>query len=221
MRIGLFGGTFNPVHFGHLRAALEVMESFPLDACYLIPSAVPPHKRNPAVIAAADRMEMIRRAIDGFPGFTLCDAELRRDGPSYTIDTVVHLKDSLPEGAELFLLLGLDAFLEIDTWKDYRRLLQELPFIVMNRPEPKMGRITEPDRRIEQYLQTHISADYQLADSPERFVHHRLQTVFTFAVTLMDISSSGIRKLIRQNRSIRYLVPKNVMAYILEKGLYT
>ena len=221
MQIGLFGGTFNPIHYGHLRAALEVKEGFPLDTCYLIPSAVPPHKRDRDITGAADRMEMIRRAIDGFPGFTLCDVELRRSGPSYTIDTVIHLKNSLPKNTALFLLLGLDAFLEIDTWKDYRQLLQELPFIVMIRPEPRIDRIADPARRIEQYLHNHISADYDTSQSPRRFTHHRLQTVFTFEVTLMDISSSGIRERIRRNRSIRYLVPKSVQAYIREKGLYT
>lgn len=221
MRIGLFGGTFNPIHYGHLRAALEVKEGFPLDGCYLIPSAVPPHKRGRSVTDAADRMEMIRRAIEGLPGFTLCDVELHRAGPSYTIDTVVHLKNSLSKGTELFLLLGLDAFLEIDTWKDYRRLLQEIPFIVMIRPEPRIDRIAEPALRIEEYLHNHISADYDPSQSPMRFTHHRLQTVSTYEVTLMDISSSGIRELIRRNRSIRYLVPRSVQAYIREKGLYT
>jgi len=221
MRIGLFGGTFNPIHYGHLRAALEVTEGFPLDECYLIPSAMPPHKRDRIVTGAADRMEMIRRAIDGFPGFTLCDVELQRTGPSYTIDTVIHLKNSLPKNTEMFLLLGLDAFLELDTWKQYRRLLQEIPFIVMIRPDTGIGRITEPARRVEEYLHNHISADYEGSLSPQCFTHHRLQAVFTYKVTLMDISSSGIRELIRRNRSIRCLVPESVQAYIREKGLYT
>ena len=221
MRIGLFGGTFNPIHCGHLRAALEVREGFALDACYLIPSAVPPHKNDQALTDASHRMEMIRRAIDGVPGFTLCDVELQRSGPSYTIDTVFHLKSSLPKDTELFLLLGLDAFLEIDTWKESRQLLQELPFIVMIRPEPRIDRITEPIQRMAQYLHSHIAADYRESPSPGRFTHHRLQTVFTFEVTLMDISSSGIRERIRRGQSIRYLVPRSVQAYIREKGLYT
>ena len=220
MRIGLFGGTFNPIHYGHLRTALEVKEGFPLDECYLIPSAVPPHKRSLSVSGAADRMEMIRLAIDGFPGFTLCDAELKRSGPSYTIDTVIHLKNSLPKETELFLLLGLDAFLEIDTWKDYRQLLQQLPFIVMTRPEPRNERTVEPVLMVQQYLHNHISADFDCSQSPACFTHHQLQAVFTFEVTLMDISSSDIRERIRQGRSIRYLVPDRVLAYIREKGLY-
>ena len=220
MRIGLFGGTFNPIHNGHLRAALEVKEGFRLDACYLIPAAVPPHKRNRAVTGAADRMEMIRRAIDGLSGFTLCDAELQRAGPSYTIDTIVHLKNSLPRDTQFFLLLGLDAFLELDTWKEYQRLLKELPFIVMIRPEPQRDCTAEPVRRVEQFLQSRISADYSGSPSTKRFAHRRLQTVHTFEVTLMDISSSGIREMIRQGRSIRYLVPEAVQKYIREKGLY-
>lgn len=220
MRIGLFGGTFNPIHYGHLRVALEVKEGFPLDECYMIPSAVPPHKRGRDVTGATDRLEMIRRAIDGFPGYTLCDVELQRSGPSYTIDTVVHLKNNLPKNTELFLLLGLDAFLEIDTWKDYRRLLQELPFIVMTRPAPRTDRFVEPARRVEEYLHNQISVDYDCTRSPACFTHQQLQTVFTFEVTLMDISSSVIRELIRQGRSIRYLVPESVQAYIRDKGMY-
>ena len=220
MRIGLFGGTFNPIHYGHLRAALEVKEGFPLDACYLIPAAVPPHKRDRAVTGAADRIEMIQRAIDGLSGFTLCDVELQRAGPSYTIDTIVHLKNQLPHNTQLFLLLGLDAFLELDTWKAYQRLLQELPFIVMIRPEPRIDRIAEPGRRIEEFLQSRISTDYDGSRSTNCFAHHRLQTVHTFEVTLMDISSSGIRRRVQQGRSIRYLVPEAVRTYIREKGLY-
>ena len=220
MRIGLFGGTFNPIHFGHLRAALEVKVGFALDACYLIPSAVPPHKRGQAVTGAADRMEMIRRAIDGFAEFTLCDVELQRSGPSYTIDTVVHLKNSLPHDTQLFLLLGLDAFLEIDTWKDYRQLLEQIPFIVMTRPDYGPERIIDPARRVKEYLHSHIASDYDCSQSPKCFTHHRLQAVFTFEVTLMDISSSRIRDLVRQGRSIRYLVPAGVREYIGEKGLY-
>ena len=221
MRIGLFGGTFNPIHYGHLRAALEVTEGFPLDACHLIPSAVPPHKRNRRISGASDRMEMIRRAIDGFPQFTICDAELRRSGPSYTIDTIDHLKERLPPGTELYLLLGLDAFLEIDTWKDFQRLFEQLPFIVMIRPETHSDRTVQPVRRVEQYLHTRISADYARSRSPLCFTHRRLQAVYTFEVTLMDISSSGIRQRIRDGRSIRYLVPDNVLTFIREKGLYT
>ncbi len=220
MRIGLFGGTFNPVHCGHLRAALEVKEGFPLDACYWIPSAVPPHKSGRAVTGAADRVEMIRRAIDGCEGFTLCDVELQRSGPSYTVDTVAHLKNVLPKKTELYLLIGLDAFLEIDTWKDYRQLLKQLPFIVMTRPDSGGKHLAEPGRRVAEYLQKHISADYDCSRQPTCFTHQRLQAVFTFPVTLMDISSSGIRGLIQQGRSIRYLVPESVRAYIGEKGLF-
>ncbi len=182
---------------------------------------MPPHKRDLRVSSAAERMEMIRLAIDGFEGFTLSDVELQRSGPSYTVDTVVDLKNNQPENTELFLMIGLDAFLEIDTWKEYRKLLQEIPFIVMIRPDTGPDRVTEPTRRVAQYLHQHISSDYTASLSPKCFTHDHLQTVFTCEITLMDISSSCIRKLIRQNRSVRYLVPRSVQAYIREKGLYT
>ena len=99
MKIGLFGGTFNPIHFGHLRAALEVREGCGLDRVLLIPAAVPPHKESGALAAAADRLRMIELAVEGEPGITVSDVETRRGGPSYTVDTVRHFHRELPAGA--------------------------------------------------------------------------------------------------------------------------
>ena len=139
MRIGLFGGTFNPIHYGHIRAALEVKEGFPLDECHFIPAATPPHKTIAGVADARDRLEMIQRAISGHDGFSVCDVELHRSGPSYSIDTVEYLKKTLPPGAEVFFMLGVDAFLEFDTWRSFKKLLQTIPVIVMARPTPNYG----------------------------------------------------------------------------------
>jgi nicotinate-nucleotide adenylyltransferase len=119
MKIGLFGGTFDPIHFGHLRSALEVREACGLERVVLIPAAVPPHKGWGAMAAAADRLQMIELAVAGAPGLAVSDVELRRAGPSYTIDTIRDFQGEIP-GGEIALIVGLDAFLEIDTWKSFR-----------------------------------------------------------------------------------------------------
>ncbi len=124
-RIGLFGGTFNPIHLGHLRTAVEVGEKLSLDVVFLIPSALPPHKDSTALISAEDRLAMARIAVEGSGLFQVSDVELMRSGPSYTIDTVRYFKSCFGDAA-LFLIVGADAFLELDTWKDYQTLLDEI-----------------------------------------------------------------------------------------------
>ena len=220
MRIGLFGGTFNPIHHGHLRAVLEVKEGFPLDECYLIPVAVPPHKTTDGMASGDKRLEMIRRAVSGHSGLSACDVELKRSGPSYTIDTVKYLKKSLAEDSQLFLILGIDALLEIETWKSYRELLQTIPFIIMARPDTESCSETEHWRTLKEFLRTRISADYRYRASKACFSHHQLQPIYTYSVTMLDISSSKIREMIRNGCSARFLVPEKVEALIKSKGLY-
>jgi nicotinate-nucleotide adenylyltransferase len=220
MRIGLFGGTFNPIHFGHLRAALEVKESFPLDQCYLIPAAIPPHKRNKDIVDADERLEMIQLAIEGYGDFVLSDVEMRRPGPSYTIDTVDTFRRRFGGNNELYWILGLDAFLEIHTWKSYRKLLQMLSFIVTARPgagEPAR----ESGRRIlEDYLRSSVSAEYVYAGDRDAFVHPSLCAVYVQNITLIDISSSKIRELVQAGKPIHFLLPERVENLIRSRGLY-
>ncbi|MBU4209797.1 MAG: nicotinate (nicotinamide) nucleotide adenylyltransferase, partial [Proteobacteria bacterium] len=136
--IGLFGGTFNPIHVGHLRAIQDVQNRFALDKCYLIPAALPPHKEPGDVVDAKYRLEMIRLAVseysDRLNSVIISDVELKRSGPSYTVDTVNHFKSILPYNSRLYFILGIDAFLEIDTWKSYSDLFYLTAFIVMARP---------------------------------------------------------------------------------------
>jgi len=218
MRLGLFGGTFDPIHIGHVRSALEVQENFPLDHCSLIPAATPPHKSSGAVADADQRLAMTRMAASACPAFEVSEVELRRSGPSYTIDTVRHFQKRLAEGDELYLIVGLDAVLEIDSWKSYRELLGTVPLIVMARPGTKAAA-----NRWEQlggYLQKQISADYRQEKAAGAFRHPTLQTVYPFEVPLLDISSTRIRRLRSTGRSIRFLVPETVHDYILQQELY-
>jgi nicotinate-nucleotide adenylyltransferase len=220
MRIGLFGGTFNPIHFGHLRAALEVKESFPLDECHLIPAAIPPHKRSDQIVAADARLDMIRLAIEDYGGFVLSDVELKRPGPSYTIDTVEIFRRRYGAGCELYWLLGLDAFLEIHTWKSYRKLLQTISFIVMARPDAGDPARKNGLRVLEDYLHASVSSQYAYADDRAAFVHPSLGAVLVRNVTLIDISSTKIRALVRAGKPIHFLVPAGVENLIRSRGLY-
>ncbi len=145
MRFGLFGGTFNPVHLGHLRAALEVKEGFELEKIFLIPAALPPHKIPGEVADGGDRLHILNLALEDTPGLSVSDVELTRSGPSYTIDTVHHFKRTLPEKSQIYLIMGLDAFLEINSWKSYEELLVQIPIIVINRPQADNRR---PRRRM-------------------------------------------------------------------------
>ena len=220
MRIGLFGGTFNPFHFGHLRAALEVKRAFSLDRNYIIPSAIPPHKNNLGLVKARDRLEMIRQAVSEHPDLVVSDIELKRSGPSYTIDTVKHFKSTFSKDTRLYLIVGLDAFLEIDTWKSYADLLRITPFIVIARPDPKWQNASRQRQVIEDFLKRRISRGYNFSNSRRGYFHADKQPIFISKLNLLDISSSAIRKLIKAGKSIQTLVPPGVESYIKSKGLY-
>lgn len=220
MRIGLFGGTFNPVHLGHLRAAVDVREGFELDKIFLIPAALPPHKASGEVAASADRLHMLSLALGADSGLKVSDVELNRSGPSYTIDTVQHFKQTLPAETRLYLIMGLDAFLEIDTWKSYQELLTQIPLIVINRPQTGHRMSGVPWKIMDNFISSRLSADYSFSASRSGYLARRQQPIYVFEVTALDISSTGIRRQISKNRSINYLVPQKVAEYIRTKGIY-
>lgn len=220
MRIGLFGGTFNPIHLGHIQVVHEVQEGFALERIILIPSALPPHKEPGGVADARDRMEMIRLAIADYQNFTVSDVELKRSGPSYTIDTVRHFKSALPEDYALYLILGLDAFLEIDTWKSYTDLFLMVPFIVMARTDAGDSDTVLRWQTLEAYLKSRITEGYQFSASRSCYIHDEKQPIFVYNVTPVNISSTKIRQLIKKGGAIRSLVPKIVEDFIKTKGLY-
>jgi len=220
MKIGLFGGTFNPIHFGHLRAALEVKEGFGLDQVLLIPAAIPPHKDCGALAAAADRLRMIELAAEGEPGIAASDVEIRRGGSSYTIDTVRQFRSELPAGAALYLIAGLDAFLEIDTWKSFRELLALVPVIVISRPDASDRSAGSDREAVARLFRSRISSRCTLSGDPAGFSAEGVRGVTVFPVTALDVSSSRIRDLAAAGRSLRFLVPEKVRHYIQAKGLY-
>ncbi len=217
--IGLFGGTFNPIHLGHLRAAQEVKGGFHLERICFIPCAIPPHKGDLDLARARDRYHMLAEAIDDNPGFVASDVELERQGRSYTIDTVRHYQSMLDPDTPCYLIVGMDAFLEISTWKSYKELFDLIPFIVMKRPVRGVD-IHLDINLLRQFIQENISPSYVLSEDGSRFYADCKMPIYLFHVTPMDISSTRIRALIRNGASIKYLVPDAVEKYIQAKGLY-
>jgi nicotinate-nucleotide adenylyltransferase len=220
MRIGLFGGTFNPIHMGHIQVALQTKEAFALNKIFFIPSALPPHKEPGDVVDAMDRLEMIRLSLSMDPDFIVSDVELKRSGPSYTIDTVQHFKSVLGEDTALYLILGLDAFLEIDTWKSYMDLFLMVPFIVISRKCEGQDDDVLFRKTLGDYLKARVSDGYKYSDSIRCFLHEKKQSVFIFDIVPIDISSTHIRRLVENGRSIKPLVPDTVEDFIKSKGLY-
>jgi len=218
--IGLFGGTFNPLHTGHLKVAEEVKAAFNLEKIYFIPSAIPPHKGMDDLADAKDRFQMIMDAMPPGKGFMASDVEIHRQGPSYTIDTVRYFKNNLPVSTPCFLIVGMDAFLEIDTWKSFQKLLDLIPLIVMTRPAQDTKQSVTPSAELKQYIHSHVDSRYEFIEPTSSFVHPEKQPVFLSHVTPVDLSSTKIRNCIRRKVSIKGMVPGTVEKYIHEKGLY-
>jgi nicotinate-nucleotide adenylyltransferase len=212
-RLGLFGGTFNPIHLGHLRASLEIQEVFALDQVLFMPTAIPPHKKTRNLLSFAHRLKMIRLAIAGYPFFKASDIEKKRKGKSYTIQTLRFFKKTYGTKAELFFIVGMDAFLEINTWKDYKELFALTHFVVMDRPGVRRSHVKE-------FLQKEVAPEIIFYPKEKRFLLPQGFSVYLSPITLMDISSTRIRALRQKNQSVRYLLPEKVEDYILTKGLY-
>jgi nicotinate-nucleotide adenylyltransferase len=194
-RIGVFGGTFDPVHIGHLRVAEEFADAEGLDRVLFVPAARNPLRPGPPAAAAADRLAMLRLAVQGNPRFAVSDLELRRGGPSYTIDTLGELSREAP-GARLVLALGADAWAGFGDWREPKRIAALADIVVLTRPgSPALDLPGDP-----------------LASPPS--------AVRAIEVTALDISASRIRALAAQGRSIRYLVPDRVLEFIESRGLY-
>lgn len=221
MKIGLFGGTFDPIHLGHLRAVKEVSEKFGLTKTYLIPAALPPHKPYQVISPAEERLEMMRLAVGSLEAFEISDIELNRTGPSYTIDTLKHFKNG-PGAADhtFYLIMGLDAFLEVDTWKAYLDIFKRVPVIIMARPGEASVSKESPWQTVTDFIREKISDRYRITDTGACQPDGEYQPIHFIDVSLLDISGTRIRDFIRQGRSIQFLVPEKVERYIRQRGLY-
>ncbi len=211
MRIGIFGGTFNPIHMGHLIAAEEIRQSRSLDRVLFVPSARPPHKPAPELLCAESRLEMARLAIQGNPAFEVSEIELERRGRSYSVETIETLYNQWGKDQALYFILGIDAFLEIDSWYAPARLIRLCHFVVMSRPGYSFQEVCS-------VLSGTFGIECNTTD--RRIPLPAGHTLFLEEVTPIGISSTGIRRRIREGRSVKYLLPRPVESYILSNHLY-
>ncbi len=212
MKVGILGGTFNPIHVGHLRAAEEIGEDLALEKVYLIPSGMPPHKTQAPIADFSHRLEMVRLASALSPLLDVWDIEGKRGGFSYSIETLKSFHSFFGPGLELFFIIGTDAFLEIRTWKEHQNLFNYASFVVISRP----GHTTE---LFAAFLDS-LGVGFQWNPKAEWFGHPSGTAVLRKDITLMDISASTIREKVTNGKSIRFLVPEAVREYIEKTGIY-
>ena len=209
--IGLLGGTFNPIHFGHLRMAQELAEALNLTEVRFIPSANPPHKNQPSV-SAKERAAMVQLAVADNPLFKLDTRELNRDGASYTIDTLISLREELGNNVALCLVMGSDAFAKLDSWHRWQELLKYCHIILVQRPN-KLAQTKLPDDLTALLHDNYTENIDDLAQKSAGYIHMQ-------ATTAQDISATNIRKRLAIGKSVKYLAPDNVLAYIQQQHLY-
>jgi nicotinate-nucleotide adenylyltransferase len=212
-RVGILGGTFDPVHFGHLRTAEEALEALDFDSLLFVPAADPPHKSQKKIAPFKHRWRMLQLAVQGNARFQISDLEQRLSGKSYTVVTLNKLLEAHPGKVELYFLVGMDSFLELDTWWHYRELFQLARMVVARRPG-------YPEEVVESFLQQKVSSLYAWDRRASVFKHPDFHPTYYLETTCMGISSTQIRQLLSKGRSIRYLVPQEIMSYIKEKQLY-
>jgi nicotinate-nucleotide adenylyltransferase len=213
MKWGLLGGTFDPIHVGHLRCAEEVREMFGLDRIVFIPAARPPHKSDGEISAFAHREQMVRLAIENNPHFACSDVENRREGHSYSIETVSYFQEQYPKDLDIYFVVGQDAFQAIQTWKEWERLLVMCHFVVMTRPGYE-------NRGLAGIVPSSFAEKFTYREEDRRFLGPRGSSIYFREVSFLDISSSRIRQAVGEGRSIKYLVPDSVIHYLLQQGLY-
>ncbi|HMA54280.1 MAG TPA: nicotinate-nucleotide adenylyltransferase [Acidobacteriota bacterium] len=212
--IGLFGGTFDPIHLGHLRAAAEVRRLARLDRILFIPSYIPPHKAADGAAPAADRLRMVELACRRRKGFEVSPIEVAARGKSYSILTLRKIK-ALAPGARLFFIVGVDAFLDIGTWHEYDKVLAECLFLVTGRPGFELERARDVlGGRLRATIGPLAEAGRLAGPVPPRF---RITLV---PIKALDVSSTAVRDRVRRGASLEGLVPRAVAAYIREHQLY-
>jgi nicotinate-nucleotide adenylyltransferase len=208
-RAAVFGGSFNPIHLGHLLMADEMLERLRLDRVMFVPAAAPPHKPASLLAPPEHRYEMVRLAVAGHPGFEVSDLELHRRGPSFTVDTLEALART---DDELFLLVGSETFLDLLSWRRPRRIVELARLVVV----PRTGSAFDVESAAAGKVLREIGA--------ERFVGPdgpvTPDTVVVVRASSLPVSSSDLRARVRQGRSLDYRVPEAVLAYIRRHGLY-
>ena len=212
--IGILGGTFNPIHYGHLRMAQELADDLHMDAIRFIPAANPPHKHG-VTISAQHRAAMVALAITNNPQFMLDERELSRTGNSYTIDTLLSLRAELGSNTSLTLFMGSDAFTQFHTWHRWQEILQHCHIALVQRPHSNQN---QTGNLLPQILEDFLHAHY--TENGEDLQNHPAGYITMRQVTALDISSTAIREAFKQHNSTRYLMPDSVIDYINTHQLY-
>ncbi|KAF0216182.1 MAG: nicotinate-nucleotide [Geobacteraceae bacterium] len=212
MKIGIVGGTFNPIHIAHLRIAEEIREEFDLAKVIFVPAAAPPHKPLAGELPFASRYEMVQLAVRDNPVFSVSDIEGKRGGKSYSIDTLRAFRGLYPDD-EFFFVIGSDSFMDIGSWREYAAIFDCCNLVVVERP----GFVVDA---LDKTLPVAIAREFCYYGAEKRLAHRSGYSVYYKEGIPLDISSSAIRELRRVGRSIRYLVPEAVEHYIKEKRLY-
>lgn len=197
--IGIMGGTFSPIHYGHLLISEVIREEFNLSKILFVPAKRPPHKDFTQIIEAEDRLNMVRLAIHSNPYFDVSDIELKREGASYTIDSVHEFRKLFGPKEELGLIIGADSLVQIETWKSYTQIMKLVTLIVAARPDTDMRLLDETICKLQGEFGARILKSSGKA---------------------LDYSSTEIRERVKKSQSIRYRVPPEVILYIDERGLY-
>ncbi|MCD4721847.1 MAG: nicotinate-nucleotide adenylyltransferase [Desulfobacula sp.] len=214
MKAGLFGGTFNPFHNGHMGIIEYVQKKYGLIKIFLIPSSTPPHKPHLNLAPAKDRFAMVKESIKDHEDFLLSDKELIRKGPSFTIDTINEFKKEYGQDINFFLLIGSDAFLDITTWKHKDKIFKAVQIIIMLRGQ------WNNYNAIVSFIDENISKGYTFNEQDNIFSHKTKQKIIICKVPKINISSTMIRARVKNNESIKDLVPANVEKIIRTKELY-
>jgi len=212
--IGILGGTFDPIHYGHLRLAQEALEQCRLSAVRFVPSGTPPH-RAPPLASSAQRLQMVQLAIQGQAGFVVDEREVGRTDKCYSVDTFGALRAELGATQPLCLLLGSDAFLQLHTWHQWEQLFELTHIVVMQRPGRPVGNaMAQADENLRQQYQN------RLAPSPQLLHESASGLVVVLDMPQLDISATDIRSRAAQNKNLRYLLPDTVAQYIQINKLY-
>jgi nicotinate-nucleotide adenylyltransferase len=210
--VGILGGTFDPIHYAHLRLAEELADALDLAQVRFVPASIPPHRASPQV-SATHRADMVRLACADNARFVLDDRECRRAGPSYTVDTLLELRAELGYPCSLCLLMGLDAFLGLTTWSRWERLFELAHIVIAHRPGFALDPAAVPAALAREL-------DARRAQSTRELRQSWAGLVWLQAITPLDISATAIREAIRERRSPRYLLPDSVLDYIHRSSLY-
>lgn len=200
-RVALYGGSFNPVHLGHLIISRSIAEALDVGEVVLLPSHAPPHKLAQGLAKTEHRMEMVRLAVAGDPLFRVSDHDATCEGPSYTVKTIEHFRSQLPDQTEIVWIVGADSLLELHTWYEVAMLVDSCRIVTANRPGSPLASLKELTQMIGEEKTRRLLDD--VIDTPH-----------------IDISSTQIRNRVKENRPIRYFVPPNVEEYIRQHGLY-